>query len=195
MAVWDVTGKGKLANDLEVKVEGEGLRFVVVVARFNSEITEGLLFGVLYGLRQYGVQPVDVDVVRVPGAFEIPLAAMTVAKAGKTDGVICVGSIIKGETPHWAHLSRAVTFGMLEAGLETGVPVISAVLTTKTEDQASNRSVTFEKNEDAFEFLAPVTSEPRLYTGKMTESNRGYDAALVAVEMACKYRSLNSEET
>ena len=210
----DRTGSNKLANELKVEIEGEGLRFAVVVARFNSEITERLMFGVLFGLSKCGARPEDIEVVRVPGAFEIPLAAMTIAKAGRTDGVICVGSIIEGETPHWEHLSRAVTFGMLEAGLETGVPVSSAVLTTKNEDQASKRSVypwpsemflteegdirhPGEASEPLDEVVSSDYSAEGIWTDEQfssfTSCNRGFDAALVAVEMALKYRVLNSE--
>jgi 6,7-dimethyl-8-ribityllumazine synthase len=143
-----------------------GMRFGVVMSRFNSGVTDKLLEGALEALKRAQVADADIDVVRVPGAFEIPLAAKALAASGRVSGVICVAAIVKGGTPHWDYLSRTVTDAVARVALETGVPVTNAVLTTETLDQAMERS-----------------------TGRGSD-NKGYDAALAAVEMAVLHRAL-----
>ncbi|HJS75521.1 MAG TPA: 6,7-dimethyl-8-ribityllumazine synthase, partial [Vicinamibacteria bacterium] len=117
-----------------------GMRFGVVVSRFNSGVTDKLLEGALEALRRAQVADVDIEVVRVPGAFEIPLAAKALAVSGRVSGVICLGAIVKGGTPHWDYLSRSVTDAVLQVALETGVPSTNAILTTETLEQALERS-------------------------------------------------------
>ena len=143
-----------------------GMRFAVVVSRFNSGVTDKLLEGALEALKRAQVAGEDVEVVRVPGAFEIPLAAKALAASGRFSGVICVAAIVKGGTPHWDYLSRTVTDAVARVALDTGVPLTNAVLTTETLEQAVERS-----------------------TGRGS-GNKGYDAALAAVETAVLHRSL-----
>jgi len=143
-----------------------GMRFGVVVSRFNSGVTDKLLEGALEALRRAQVADGDIEVVRVPGAFEIPLAAKALAASGRVSGVICLGAIVKGGTPHWDYLSRSVTEAVLQVALETGVPSTNAILTTETLEQAIERS-----------------------TGRGSD-NKGYDAALAAVETAVLHRDL-----
>jgi 6,7-dimethyl-8-ribityllumazine synthase len=145
-----------------------GMRFGVVVSRFNSGVTDKLLEGALEALRRAQVADADIEVVRVPGAFEIPLAAKALAVSGRISGVICLGAIVKGGTPHWDYLSRSVTDAVLQVALETGVPSTNAILTTETLEQALERS-----------------------TGRGSD-NKGYDAALAAVETAVLHRALGS---
>jgi 6,7-dimethyl-8-ribityllumazine synthase len=155
-----------MARIWEGKPSAPGMRFAVVVSRFNSGVTDKLLEGALEALKRAQVASDDVEVVRVPGAFEIPLAARSLAASGRFSGVICIGAIVKGGTPHWDYLSRAVTDGVLRVSLDTGVPVTNAVLTTETLEQALARA-----------------------TGRGSE-NKGYDAALAAVGTAVLYRAL-----
>ena len=154
---------------LEGKPSGKGLRFVVVVSRFNSFVTDKLLDGALAAFKSSGVETEDVDVVRVPGSFEIPLTAKKLAGTGRYDGVVCLGSIIKGETPHWDYLSQAVSHAIADASLETGIPFSFGVLTTESSDDAAARA-------------------------GARGDNKGYDAAMAVVEMANLYRQIGSEE-
>jgi 6,7-dimethyl-8-ribityllumazine synthase len=142
------------------------MRFGVVVSRFNSAVTDKLLEGALDALKRAQVADADIEVVRVPGAFEIPLAAKALAASGRVSGIVCLAAIVKGGTPHWDYLSRSVTDAVLRVALDTGVPVSNAVLTTETLDQAMARSA-----------------------GRGSD-NKGYDAALAAVEMAVLHRAL-----
>jgi 6,7-dimethyl-8-ribityllumazine synthase len=142
------------------------MRFAVVVSRFNSTVTDKLLEGALEAFRKSQVSLDDVEVVRVPGAFEVPLAAKRLAETGRFSGVVCLAAIVKGGTPHWDYLSRSVTDALAQAALATRVPVTNAVLTVETMEQAVERS-----------------------RGKGSD-NKGYDAAVAAVEMASLYREL-----
>lgn len=146
-----------------------GMRFAVVISRFNSTVTDGLLEGALEALKRAQVPAADVEVARVPGAFEIPLTAKRLAESGRFDAVVCLGAVIKGETPHWDYLSRSVTDALERAALATGVPITNAVLTTETLEQAVDRA-----------------------RGRGSD-NKGYDAALAAVEMAVLFRQLATE--
>ena len=150
------------------KPNAKGLRFAVVVARFNSSVTDKLLEGALEALSRAKVDPDDVEVARVPGSFEIPLAAKRLAQSGRIAGVVCLAAIIKGGTPHWHYLSRTVTEALARVSLDTGVPVTNAVLTTEDSQQALDRA------------------------GKGSD-NKGYDAALAAVELADLTRQLSGE--
>jgi 6,7-dimethyl-8-ribityllumazine synthase len=142
------------------------MRFAVVMSRFNSTVTERLLAGALDALKRAQVEDDDVEVARVPGAFEIPLVAKRLAESRRFEAVICLGAIVKGGTAHWDYLSRTVTDAIARASLETGVTMTNAVLTTETLEQAMERS-----------------------SGRGGQ-NRGYDAALAAVEVAALNRKL-----
>ncbi len=134
-------------------------RVAVVAARFNEYVVEALLVGALRGLKACGVTEDRIDVVRVPGSFELPLTAQCLAETRHYAAVICLGAIIRGDTDHYRYVCEAATRGILEAGLKTGIPVIFGVLTCDTEAQALDRA-------------------------GVDETNKGYEAARVAVEMA-----------
>ena len=115
-------------------------RFAVVAARYNSAIVDALLRGALDALRHQGVGEDRVDVVKVPGSFELPLTAQALAKTGQYAAVVCLGCVIRGDTDHYEYVCRAAADGILQAGLSTGVPVIFGVLTCETMDQAVDRA-------------------------------------------------------
>jgi len=140
-------------------------RFALVAARFNGTVVEGLVAGALDGLRRHGVADDDIDLVRVPGSFEIPLVAQRLAASGKYAAVICLGAVIRGETSHYDHVAGEAAGGVARAALNTGVPVVFGVLTTETLEQAVNRA-----------------------GGK--SGNKGFDAALTAIEMVNLLRQL-----
>lgn len=146
---------------------GAGLRLAIVVSRFNEFIGSRLLAGARDCLTRHGVGEDDVDTAWVPGALEIALAAQKMAKAKKYDAVICLGAVIRGSTPHFDHVAAEVTKGVAQVQLETGVPVIFGVLTTDTIEQAVERAGT-------------------------KAGNRGWDAALSAIEMANLTRALDN---
>ncbi len=124
-------------------------RFAVVVARFNDSITKGLLEGAISTLSEAGVSDENLDVVWVPGAFEIPLIAHKIACTGEYAAVLCLGAVIRGDTTHDQHINRAVSLGIVEASLSSGVPVLFGVLTCDTLEQALNRSSPGEHNKGA----------------------------------------------
>jgi len=143
-----------------------GYRFAVVVSRFNAEITEGLLAGAREALAEAEVRAEDVTVVRVPGAFEIPMAAQRLAESGRFDAVVCLGCLIKGDTMHFEYIAEAATRGIAETGQSTGVPIAFGVLTTLTDEQAEARS-------------------------RPGPDNKGREAALAAVEMVTLLRVID----
>ena len=143
----------------EGKLIAEGLKFGIVIARFNEFIGGKLLSGALDGLKRHGVEEANVEMAWVPGAFEIPLVAKKMATSGKYDGVICLGAVIRGTTTHYELVSAEVTKGIASVSLETGVPVIFGILTTENIEQAIERAGT-------------------------KAGNKGYDAAVTAIEMA-----------
>ena len=142
-----------------------GCRFAIIVARFNAEITEGLLQGARQTLAEAAVRDADITIVRVPGAFEIPVTAMRLAETGNYDAVICLGCLIKGDTMHFEYIASAASQGIMEAAAATGVPIAFGVLTTLTDEQAEARSC-----------AGP--------------DNKGREAALAAIEMATLFRQL-----
>ncbi len=150
---------------VEGNLQGKGLKVAIVVSRWNSFITDRLLDGAVDALVRHGVEPKDLSVYRVPGSFEIPLAVRRVAGSGKADAVIALGALIRGGTPHFDHLSAEVTKGVAQATLETGVPVAFGVLTTDTIEQAIERAGT-------------------------KAGNKGFEAALSAIEMANLMRQM-----
>ena len=133
-------------------------RFAIVVARFNAMVTEAMLVGCRDAFVRHGVADDRLDVVRVPGAFEIPLLARRLAGSGRYAAVVCLGCVIRGETDHYDHVAGQAAAGVMQAGLATGVPVVFGVLTTDTVEQALNRS-------------------------GLKAGNKGADAALTAIEM------------
>ena len=143
-----------------------GCRFAIVVSRFNDAITEGLLSGARAALADAAVSAGDVMLVRVPGAFELPLAARRMAESGDVDAVICLGCLIKGDTMHFEYIAAAASQGMMDATLATGIPITFGLLTTLTEEQAQQRA-------------APGPD------------NKGREAALAAIEMVTLFRRLD----
>jgi len=141
-------------------------RFAIVVSRFNEEITEGLLRGAREVFAEANVRDDDVTIVRVPGAFEIPVTAQRLAESGDYDAIVCLGCLIKGDTMHFEYIADAASHGIVQAASATGVPMAFGVLTTMTEEQAVERS----------------GSGP---------GNKGREAAAAAIEMATLFRRLD----
>lgn len=148
------------------------LRVAVVVARFNEVVTDALLEGAMAALDESGVDPADVTVVRVPGAFELPLVAQRLATSGQVDVVVCLGAVIRGDTDHHIHVGGQCAAGLQRVQLDTGIPVALGVLTTDTLEQALERA---------------GARDPGNH-----KANRGYDAAMAAVETAGILRALKS---
>ncbi len=143
----------------EAKLIAEGKKFALVVSRFNDFITEKLLSGALDALVRSGAAEEDIEVVKVPGSFEIPLTAMKMAKTNRFNAVICLGAVIRGSTPHFDYVSAEVSKGVAMAGMESEIPVIFGVITTDTIEQAIERA-------------------------GAKAGNKGWSAAMSAVEMA-----------
>ena len=143
-------------------------RFALIVARFNGTIVEDLVAGALDGLRRHGVGDDAIDLVRVPGSFEIPLVAQKLAATNRYAALICLGAVIRGETSHYDHVAGEAAGGVARASLNTGVPVIFGVLTCETLEQAINRA-----------------------GGKA--GNKGFESALAAIEMVNLLRKLPIE--
>ena len=122
------------------ELAGRGLRFGVVVSRFNAFIGDRLLAGALDALKRTGADPAAIEVARVPGSFEIPVTARQMAASGRYDAVICLGCILRGETPHFEYISSEVSRGIAAAALTTGIPIIFGVLTCDTLEQAIHRA-------------------------------------------------------
>jgi 6,7-dimethyl-8-ribityllumazine synthase len=144
---------------LEGQLIAKGKRFGIVVSRFNDFITEKLLGGALDALTRTGAKENDIQIIKVPGAFEIPLAAKKAAQTGRYDAVICLGAVIRGATPHFDYVCAEVSKGVAQVGLDFGLPIIFGVLTTDTVEQAIDRAGT-------------------------KSGNKGWHAAMSAVEMA-----------
>jgi 6,7-dimethyl-8-ribityllumazine synthase len=143
----------------EGNLSAEGLKIGIVVARFNDMIGERLLGGAMDAIKRHGGKTEEVELVKVPGAFEIPLMAKRMAASGRFDAIIALGAVIRGETPHFEYVSNEVTKGVAMMGLEYEMPVIFGVLTVDTIDQAANRA-------------------------GLKSGNKGFEAAVAAIEMA-----------
>lgn len=154
-----------MGRTFEGGLTGTGLRFGIVVSRFNEFITTRLLAGAMDALRRHGVAEADIDVAWVPGSFEIPLVAQRMAITGRYNAVICLGAVIRGATAHFDYVATGAATGVARAALDTGVPVIFGILTTDTIEQAVERAGT--------------------KTG-----NKGAEAAMAAIEMANLLREL-----
>jgi len=153
-----------MSRVIEGKLKAQGMKFGIIVSRFNNFVTDRLLEGALDGLKSHGGEERNIDIVRVPGAFEIPLLAEKMAAGGQYDALICLGAVIRGDTPHFEYISDSVTRGIGHIVLQHRVPISFGVLTTNNVEQAMERA------------------------GTRTE-NKGFEAALTAIEMA----SLNRE--
>lgn len=144
---------------IEGKLDARGLKFGIVVSRFNEFITSRLLEGALDALIRHGAAETDIEIVKVPGSFEIPLIAKKLAQSNKFNAIICLGTLIRGATPHFDYIAAEVSKGIAMVSLETGIPVSFGVITADTIEQAIERAGS-------------------------KAGNKGWDAAMVAIEMA-----------
>jgi 6,7-dimethyl-8-ribityllumazine synthase len=149
----------------EGKLDAKGMKFGIVIARFNEFISGKLLSGCIDGLVRHGADDANIHVVWSPGSFEIPLLAKKLASSDKYDAVICLGAVIRGSTPHFEYVASEVTKGVAHVGLESGKPVIFGVLTTDNIEQAIERAGT-------------------------KSGNKGFDAAVAAIEMVDVLRKI-----
>ena len=156
-------------REITGNLEGQGLRIGIVVARFNQAITSSLLDGAQKALEEHGVRAQDVTIIRVPGSFELPVAAKRLAKRHTPDAIVCLGAIIHHETDHDRYLAQAVSQSLAALARELEIPVVFGVLTTETEQQAAERA-------------------------GGGAGNRGHDAALTAIEMATLLRRVDEPE-
>jgi 6,7-dimethyl-8-ribityllumazine synthase len=154
-----------MTRTYEGSFDGRNLHVAVIASRFNETIAKSLLDGAIDCLGRHGVADNDIIVAWVPGAYELPAAAKRLAESGEVDAIVCVGAVIRGETPHFDYVAGHAARGVGEASLATGIPIAFGVLTTDTVEQASNRA-----------------------GGKM--GNKGFEAALAALEMANLFASL-----
>ncbi len=148
----------------EGHLNGQGFRFAIVASRWNDFISSRLVEGALDALERLGAQEKLVEVYKVPGAFEIPLLALKLAGSGKFDAIICVGTIIRGQTPHFEYITSEVASGIAQAALQTGVPVVFGVVTADTVDQAIDRA-------------------------GVKLGNKGFEAGTTAVELVNLYKA------
>jgi 6,7-dimethyl-8-ribityllumazine synthase len=151
--------------ELHGSTDVTGCRFAIVASRFNEEITEGLLTGARHALADAGVRDDDVVILRVPGAFEIPVTALRAAKTGRFDAIVCIGCLIKGDTMHFEYIASAACNGIADAAAATGIPMALGVLTTLTEEQAIERAA-----------AGP--------------GNKGREAAIAAIAMATLFKQI-----
>ncbi len=148
-----------MSKIIQGDLTAKGLKFGIVAARFNDFITSRLVEGALDGLQRHGAADADIEIVKVPGAYEVPLAAKMLAMSRKYNAIICLGAVIRGATPHFEYVSAEVSKGVASVSMESSIPVIFGVLTTDTIEQAIERAGT-------------------------KSGNKGWDAALSAIEMA-----------
>jgi 6,7-dimethyl-8-ribityllumazine synthase len=154
-----------MPRTLEGKISAEGYRFGLIVSRFNDFISSKLVEGAVDALKRHGAAEEQLLLVKVPGAFEIPLAAKKLAESGKVDAVICLGAVIRGSTPHFDYVAAEVSKGIAVVALDTKVPIAFGVLTTDNLEQAIERAGT-------------------------KSGNKGWDAALAAMEMVNLFKQL-----
>jgi 6,7-dimethyl-8-ribityllumazine synthase len=145
------------------RLNAEGFRFAVIASRWNDFITARLVEGALDALDRLGAGENSVELYKVPGSFEIPLLALKVAASGKFDAVICLGTVIRGQTPHFEYIAGEVTKGIAQAGMQTGVPVLYGIVTADTLEQAIDRA-------------------------GAKQGNKGFEAAMSAVELVNLYK-------
>jgi 6,7-dimethyl-8-ribityllumazine synthase len=150
---------------IEGKIIAKGMKFAVAASRFNDFISSRLIDGAVDALTRAGADEKDIQLFKVPGAFELPITAKKLAKSGRYDAIICVGAVIRGATPHFEYVSSEVSKGIASVGLETEIPVSFGVLTTDTIEQAIERAGT-------------------------KAGNKGWDAAMAAIEMVDLFRKI-----
>ncbi|BCV20984.1 6,7-dimethyl-8-ribityllumazine synthase [Moorella sp. Hama-1] len=153
-----------MPNILEGQLQARGLKFGIVISRFNEFITSRLLEGALDALNRHGADPAAIDIAWVPGAFEIPLAAQKMTARGY-DAIICLGAVIRGATPHFEYVAAEVTKGIAQVSLSTGIPVIYGLITADNIEQAIERAGT-------------------------KAGNKGFDAAMAAMEMVNLFKGM-----
>ncbi len=158
-----------MVEAIQGSYHGKGLRFSIVVSRFNDFIAGRLLDGALDALRRHEVAEKDLSVVRVPGSWEIPLVAKKLAASGRCDAVLCLGVLIRGETPHFDYIAAEAAKGIAHAAMETGVPVVFGIITADNLEQAIDRA-------------------------GAKSGNKGFDAALTGLEMANVLRQISAEK-
>jgi 6,7-dimethyl-8-ribityllumazine synthase len=151
------------------RLNAEGFRFAVIASRWNDFLTSRLVEGALDALERLGADEKAVELFKVPGSFEIPLLARKVAASGKWDAVICVGTIIRGQTPHFEYIASEVTKGIAQAGMETDVPVVYGIVTADTLEQAIDRA-------------------------GVKAGNKGFEAAMSAVELVNLYKAVTGDK-
>ncbi|MCX7816320.1 MAG: 6,7-dimethyl-8-ribityllumazine synthase [Syntrophales bacterium] len=150
---------------VEGKIVAKGMKFAIVASRFNEFISGRLIEGAIDALTRAGAEEKDLYIVKVPGAFELPLVAKKLAKSGRFDAIICLGAIIRGATPHFEYIAAEVSKGIANVTLETEIPIAFGVLTTDTIEQAIERAGT-------------------------KSGNKGWDAAITAIEMVDLFRKI-----
>ncbi len=155
-----------MVNVIEGKLSGKGFRFGIIVSRFNNFITDRLQKGAIDALVRHEVKENDIDIAKVPGAFEIPFVAKQMTKSKKVNAVICLGAVIRGETPHFEYVATEVSKGVAAVAMESNIPVIFGILTTETIEQAIERAGT-------------------------KSGNKGWDASLSALEMVNLYKQVS----
>jgi 6,7-dimethyl-8-ribityllumazine synthase len=151
------------------RLNAEGFRFALVSSRWNDFLTARLVEGALDALERLGADDKAVELFKVPGSFEIPLLARKLAATGKFDAVVCLGTIIRGQTPHFEYIAGEVTKGIAQAGMETGVPVVYGIVTADTLEQAIDRA-------------------------GVKAGNKGFEAAMSAVELVNLYKEVDSKQ-
>ena len=149
----------------EGNISAEGFRFAIIVSRFNDFISSKLVEGAMDALKRHGAEDEQISLVKVPGAFEIPLAAKKLAEGGQFHGIICLGAVIRGSTPHFEYVAAEVSKGIATAALESGIPITFGVLTTENLEQAIERAGS-------------------------KSGNKGWDAAIAAMEMVNLFKEL-----
>ncbi len=160
MTVYKQTlNKEVLMKIIEGELQAKGLKFGVVISRFNDFITSKLLDGARDALLRHGTKEDDIDVIKVPGSFEIPMVAKKLALKGTYNAIICLGTVIRGATPHFEYIAAEVSKGIASASMETGIPIAFGIITSDTIEQAIERAGT-------------------------KSGNKGWDAAITAIEMA-----------
>ena len=158
-----------MAKIIEGNIRADGLRFGIVVSRFNNFITERLLEGAMDALRRNGAKENAIEIYRTPGSFEIPAVVRRLLERGQYDAIICLGAVIRGSTPHFSYISAEVTKGVAQLSLQGTIPIAFGVITADTIEQAIERAGT-------------------------KVGNKGWDAALSAIEMANLYRELGGKK-
>ncbi|MBW1941590.1 MAG: 6,7-dimethyl-8-ribityllumazine synthase [Deltaproteobacteria bacterium] len=154
-----------MPNIIEGKIIAEGFRFAIIVSRFNDFISSRLVEGAMDALIRHGADEAQISLVKVPGAFEIPMAAKRLADTGKYDAIVCLGAVIRGATAHFDYVAAEVSKGIASISLETGIPVTFGVLTTENLEQAIERAGS-------------------------KSGNKGWDAAIAAMEMVSLFKAM-----